>query len=65
MGCASSNLIPVSSMPLENNIAKHVFDKTNTQDQIDLIKSSWKQIEDKTEFGIQIMLRYFSNKSHD
>jgi hypothetical protein len=58
MGCAASNIGGLNANSLNNKPFKKIPDKTNfTQDQIELIKSSWKQIEDKNEFGTQVSLK--------
>ncbi len=58
MGCTASSMNVVNPGLINKDIFKHMSDKTNfTDTQIDLIKSSWKLIDDKTEFGIRIMIR--------
>ena len=58
MGCSHSELIAVGAKKETNGNA--LDNAKFTQKEIELIRSSWKLIDDKKEFGMQLMIKLAS-----
>lgn len=63
MGCSNSEIAPLTaskSIRLEK-IMSTGDSKDLSLEQMELIQSSWKLIDDESEFGLLIMIRYNLN----